>query len=232
VSQRHIRGFHPRTHTGAASICTVPTVARGTLITIEGLDGAGKSTLAKGLQRELATRGLTVELLREPGGVLLSERIRELVKDPALEVSAQAEALLYAAARAQLVHERLRPLLDQGALVLLDRFVDSSLAYQGAGRGLGIERVCAINLLATDGLAPDRTLLLRLPPATGRARQETRAQAPDRLEREGEAFFTTIAEAYEQLARTEPQRIRVLDATGSAAEVLAAALAALGDLLP
>jgi dTMP kinase len=207
-------------------------VARGTLITIEGLDGAGKSTLAEGLRGELSTRGLAVELLREPGGVRVSERIRELVKDPALEVCAQAEALLYAAARAQLVHERLRPLLAEGALVLLDRFVDSSLAYQGAGRGLGMDQVRAINMLATAGLTPDRTLLLRLPAATGRARQDTRAQTPDRLEREGEAFFTTIAEAYEQLARAEPNRIRVLDATGSPAAVLAAALAALEDLLP
>ena len=110
---------------------------------------------------------MQVELLREPGGVVLSERIRELVKDPALEIGARAEALLYAAARAELVDERVRPLLQQGVTVLLDRFVDSSLAYQGAGRGLGIEQVRAINLLATGGLAPDRTLLLQISPATG-----------------------------------------------------------------
>jgi dTMP kinase len=206
-------------------------MARGTLITIEGLDGAGKTTLVAGLERELRARGVAVEVLREPGGVVLSERIRELVKDPALAVSPQAEALLYAAARAQLVHERLRPLLDAGALVLLDRFVDSSLAYQGAARGLGVERVRAINELATAGLSPDRTLLLRLAPALGRARQDTRAQAPDRLEREGEDFFATIAAAYDELAAAEPQRIRVLDATVTAAEVLAAGLAALEDLL-
>ncbi len=209
----------------------MPVVTRGRLITIEGLDGAGKSTLAAGLARELTAGGHTVQLLREPGGVRVSERIRELVKDPELEVCAQAEALLYAAARAQLVHERLKPLLDGGALVLLDRFVDSSLAYQGAGRGLGMEQVRAVNVLATDGLSPDRTLLLRVPPATGRARQDTRAQPPDRLEREGEDFFGAIAEAYEQLARAEPGRIRVLDATASPEQVLAAALAALADLL-
>ncbi len=207
-------------------------MARGTLITIEGVDGAGKSTLAEGLVGELSARGLAVELLREPGGVRLSERIRELVKDPALEVSAEAEALLYAAARAQLVRERLLPLLDTGALVLLDRFVDSSLAYQGAGRQLGVERVRAINALATDGLSPDRTLLLRLPVATGRARQGIRAEGPDRLEREGEGFFELIARAYEELADAEPERIRVLDATRSPAEVLASALATVEDLLP
>jgi dTMP kinase len=216
-------------------------MARGTLITIEGLDGAGKSTLAESLARELAARACVgvrarrgpqqIELLREPGGVPASERIRALVQDPALTVGASAEALLYAAARAQLVQERLQPLLDSGALVLLDRFVDSSLAYQGAGRRLGIERVRAINLLATGGLQPDRTLLLRVAPATGRARRGARAATPDRLEREDEAFFARIAAAYEQLARDEPQRFRAIDAERTPAEVLAQALAAIEDLL-
>jgi dTMP kinase len=127
-------------------------VPRGRLITIEGLDGAGKSTLAQALVDELAASGQRVQLLREPGGVDVSERIRALVKDPALNVHPRTEALLYAAARAQLVHERVAPLLDAGALVLLDRFVDSSLAYQGAGRSLGVEQVRAINLFATGAL--------------------------------------------------------------------------------
>ncbi|HEY7961617.1 MAG TPA: dTMP kinase [Solirubrobacteraceae bacterium] len=210
---------------------TVAPVARGTLITIEGLDGAGKSTLALSLARELRARAERVELLREPGGVGLSERIRALVKDPALTVGARAEALLYAAARAQLVQERVAPLLEQGALVLLDRFVDSSLAYQGAARGLGIERVAAINELATGGVTPDRTLLLRIDARTGRARQRERAQAPDRLEREQDAFFAAVAAAYEDLARAQPERIRVLDAERPAAAVLRAALAAVEDLL-
>jgi dTMP kinase len=204
---------------------------QGTLLTIEGLDGAGKTTLAQALATEIAARGRPVELLREPGGVHLSERIRELVKDPALTVGARAEALLYAAARAQLVQERLLPELERGALVLLDRFVDSSLAYQGAGRELGVERIRAINLLATGGLQPDRTLLLRVSPASGRARQGARALAPDRLELEGEGFFARIAAAYEDLARAEPQRIRLLDAEQPAASVLRDALAAIEDLL-
>jgi dTMP kinase len=202
----------------------------GRLVTIEGLDGAGKTTLAAGLVAALAARGVQAVLLREPGGVELSERVRALVKDPALRVGGPAEALLYAAARAQLVEERVRPLLDEGSWVLLDRFVDSSLAYQGAARGLGVDRVRELNLFATGGLVPDRTLLLALDPAAGRARLAARGEAPDRLEAEDAAFFARVAEAYEDLAREEPQRIRVIDAGRAAPEVLAAALAALEDL--
>jgi dTMP kinase len=202
---------------------------RGRLITIEGLDGAGKSTLATALRDELA-RDRPVTLLREPGGVALSERVRELVKDPALRCDPRAEALLYAAARAQLVDELLEPLLAGGTWVLLDRFVDSSLAYQGAGRDLGVERIAALNAFATGGLRPDRTLLLRVDPATGRARQRGRDTSPDRLEREADAFFTTIAAAYEALAASDPQRIRVLDAASAPDRVLALALDAVADL--
>jgi dTMP kinase len=206
-------------------------VARGKLITIEGIDGAGKSTLARGLSRELAARGLEVELLREPGGVEVSERIRALVQDPALAVAPRAEALLYAAARAQLVQELLAPLLQRGMLVLLDRFVDSSLAYQGVGRTLGVEKVRAINLFATGGLVPDRTLLLSVSPATGRARQQTRTSSPDRLECESDDFFATIADAYDRFAREEPARIRPIDAGQAPEDVLRDALAAIADLL-
>ena len=213
-----------------------PRVARGTLITIEGLDGAGKSTLAQALARELTATargagGHPVELLREPGGVDVSERIRALVKDPSLTVAPRAEALLYAAARAQLVEELLEPLLQRGILVLLDRFVDSSLAYQGAGRELGVEEVRHLNMFATAGLTPDRTLLLRIDPALGRARQDERALQPDRLEREGEGFFARIAAAYDELADEEPERIRAIDAGQTPADVLRDALAAIEDLL-
>jgi len=198
------------------------------LVTIEGLDGAGKTTLAAGLAEALPR----AVLLREPGGVAASERIRELVKDPALTVGARAEALLYAAARAQLVEERLRPELDRGALVLLDRFVDSSLAYQGAGRGLGIDAVLALNRFATGALSPDRTLLLRVDAATRAARQALRGETPDRLEREDGAFFAAIGAAYDALAAAEPARIRVIDARGAPGAVLAAALDGVADLLP
>ena len=203
---------------------------RGRLITIEGLDGSGKTTLADALVDALRSDGHDVALLREPGGVELSERIRALVTDPGLAVDPRAEALLYAAARAQLVAERVEPALAAGTWVLLDRFVDSSLAYQGVGRGLGVDAVRDVNLFGTGGLAPDRTLLLRADAATRAARQVGRGQAPDRLEREDDAFFDAIAGAYDALAAAEPERFRVLDAGAEPAVVLAAARAALVDL--
>jgi dTMP kinase len=205
-------------------------VSTGTLITIEGLDGAGKSTLATALASELQSRGVAVQLLREPGGVEVSERIRALVKDPDLSVAPRTEALLYAAARAQLVHELIAPGLQDGAVLLLDRFLDSSLAYQGAGRALGIDEIRAINLFAIGSIRPDRTLLLRLSPEDGRARQRERAETPDRLERESGEFFATIAAAYDELARSEPARIVSIDAGQSEEAVLRDALAALEDL--
>jgi dTMP kinase len=203
-------------------------VATGRLITVEGLDGAGKTTLVAGLTRELAARGRELLVLREPGGVELSERIRALVKDPELSVDPRAEALLYAAARAQLVAEQLVPLLESGQWVLLDRFVDSSLAYQGAGRGLGVEAIRSLNELATGGLRPDRTLLLRIDPAVGRERIGGRD--PDRLEREPPEFFEAVAGAYDDLAAADPERIAVIDAAQPPERVLADALAAIGDV--
>jgi dTMP kinase len=203
----------------------------GRLITIEGLDGAGKTTLAMGLVEVLRERGLHVELLREPGGVALSERLREVVKDPSLTVGPRAEALVYAAARAQLVEERLVPLLSAGTWVLLDRFVDSSLAYQGGGRGLGIEEIAELNRFGTAGLVPDRTLYLRVDPRVGRERAGERGEALDRLEQEGEDFFGAIALAYEDLAALEPDRIRAIDAAQAPEVVLADAIGAVADLL-
>ena len=190
------------------------------LITVEGLDGAGKSTLIA----ELA-KALEATVLREPGGVEVSERIRSLLADPSLEVDPRAEALLYAAARAQLVAEKLRPLLEAGETVLLDRFVDSSLAYQGAGRSLGVEQIRALNEFATGGLRPDRTLLLRVDPEVGLARISDRPA--DRLELEHGAFFAAIARAYDELAAADPDRIAVIDGAQPPEAVLADALAAL-----
>lgn len=203
----------------------------GKLITIEGIDGAGKTTLAGALVATLAGRGLPVVLLREPGGVHAAEQIRALVKDPAARIGDRAEALLYAAARAQLVEEALEPLLKQGRVVVLDRFVDSSLAYQGAGRRLGVEPVRAINAFATGDLAPDRTLLLEVAPGVGRDRSHGRGEAPDRLERQGDAFFDRTAAAYRELARGEPERFRIIDAARGPDAVLADALAAISDLV-
>lgn len=204
---------------------------RGRLITIEGLDGAGKTTLSLALHDALKARLRDVRRLREPGGVDTAERVRDLVKDPELQIGARAEALLYAAARAQLVEQAIEPLLRGGAWLLLDRFVDSSLAYQGAGRALGIRAVREINEFATHGLRPDRTLLLEVHPALGRERSRARSAPLDRLELEREDFFGRIAAAYAELAAGEPTRIRRIDAAQGPAEVLAAALAALDDLL-
>jgi dTMP kinase len=203
----------------------------GRLITIEGIDGAGKTTLANGLEAELKARGLDVRLLREPGGVALAERVRELVKDPQLRIGARAEALLYAAARAQLVEEAIRPLLERGTWVLLDRFVDSSLAYQGGGRALGMDAVATINEFATGTLRPDRTLLLTVDAGLGRSRSRARSDPPDRLEREQDEFFAAVAEAYVELERGDPTRVRKVDGSQPPEAVLATALEALADLL-
>jgi dTMP kinase len=206
-------------------------VGRGRLITIEGIDGAGKSTLAGSLLAAIERRGVRARLLREPGGVDLSERIRSLLADPSARMGAATEALLYAAARAELVCERVRPLLSDGVWVLLDRFVDSSLAYQGAGRELGVERIARVNELATGGLAPDRTLLLRVPLALARSRLDRRGGAPERLEGELAGFFERVALAYERLAESEPERVRAIDATLAPERVLELALAEIEDLL-
>jgi dTMP kinase len=190
------------------------------LITVEGLDGSGKTTLIA----RLAER-LDATVLREPGGVELSERIRALVQDPELEVDPHAEALLYAAARAQLVATKLKPLLDEGTTVILDRFVDSSLAYQGGGRELGVEHIRSLNAFATHGVTPDKTLLLRVTPEQGLARISGREA--DRLEQAGGEFFARVAMTYDELAAAEPDRFVVLDASRAPEDVLADALRAL-----
>jgi dTMP kinase len=209
-------------HFRAPGYSRAPMAPRGRLITIEGIDGAGKTTLAEALARERPE----LVVLREPGGVVVSERIRTLVKDPALSVDPRAEALLYAAARAQLVHERLLPLLESGSTVLLDRFVDSSLAYQGAGRGLGVKEIAELNRFATAGVTPDLTLYIRVDPALG----ATRRDGEDRLEQEAEAFFTAVAGAYDAIAAAEPERVVVLDGAAPPDHVLAQARAALRRL--
>ena len=204
-------------------------MSSGRLITVEGLDGAGKSTLIAGLAPALRERGHDVEVLREPGGVGVAERIRTLVKDPELRIHARAEALLYAAARAALVEEKIRPALAAGRWVLLDRFVDSSLAYQGAGRALGVQEVAAVNAFATGGLRVYRTLLLRVDPAERIRRLTRRGEAADRLEQEPDAFFAVIAAAYDALAAAEPERFVVLDAGQSPKALVAAALSSCGE---
>ena len=202
--------------------------ARGHLITIEGIDGAGKTTLAAALAAALREQGHDVLAVREPGGVALAERIRALVMNPISEVSPRAEALLYAAARAQLVGELIEPALGTGRLVLLDRFTDSSLAYQGAGRELGTDEIARLNTFATGGMVPARTLLLLLEPEEGRRRS---AGVPDRIELEDDAFFARIDTAYRAIAAADPARVRTLDAMGTPQKLLGAALAELADLV-
>jgi dTMP kinase len=155
-----------------------------------------------------------------------------VVIDPDLHVSARTEALLYAAARAQLVEEAIEPVLNTGTWLLLDRFIDSSLAYQGGGRQLGIDAVRAINDFAIRTAVPDRTLLLLIDPERGRSRSSSRAQPPDRLEREQDVFFDRTNAAYLQLHAQDPKRIRKIDASLPLDQVLAAALDELADLLP
>jgi dTMP kinase len=178
-------------------------------VTFEGLDGSGKSTQAELLRVRLESDGLDVVSTREPGGTELGEGIRNLVLHGG-DVGAWAEALLYVAARAQLVDEVIRPALERGASVICDRYVDSSIAYQGAGRELGIDRMLDLNLAAVGGLVPDRTFLLELDPSEVPTRIRRHF---DRLEREGDEFRARTAAGYRELADRFPERIVVLDAT-------------------
>jgi len=198
-------------------------MSSGKLITVEGIDGSGKTTLVQGLMESLKEQGLNCHLLREPGGVQLSEKLRDIVKDNSLTIGPRAEALIYAAARAQLIEEKLRPLLAEGQLVLLDRFVDSSLAYQGGGRNLGIKQIKELNDFATSGLTPDLTLLLKIDPKLAIERQSKRGGTSDRLEAEGLEFLTKIATVYDQLAAKEPERFYVIDASEDISQILATA---------
>jgi dTMP kinase len=202
-------------------------VSRGRFVALEGVDGSGKTTHAALLADVLRADGLEVVLAREPGATALGERVRALLLHEGGAIAPAAEALLFAAARAQLVAEVVGPALAAGAWVVCDRFVDSSLAYQGGGRSLGVEAIRAINEFGTGGLRPDRTLLLRVDPAVGRARRGDRLTGLDRLEREDEPFFARIAAAYDELAAAEPERFVVLDGSRTPGEVLAQALSAL-----
>jgi dTMP kinase len=201
-------------------------IPRGKLITLEGGEGAGKSTLLAGLRQHLVEQGVDLVLTREPGGTPLGEAVRAIVLDPALRgMSAETELLLMFASRAQLVRECIEPALTAGRWVLCDRFTDASYAYQGGGRDIPMERIATLEQWATNGLAPDLTLLLDLPVATGRARAAGRGDA-DRIEAEADGFFERVRAAYRARAAAEPGRFRVIDANQTPAEVLAAAIEA------
>ena len=175
-------------------------------VSFEGIDGSGKTTQAQLLAKRLADEGRDVLALREPGGTELGERIRELLIDgPAM--SPWAEASLFAAARAELVAEVIRPAIDRGAVVVCDRYVDSSLAYQGVARGLGVERVLELNLAATGGLLPDRTFVLLLAP------KDARRTTNDRIEREDAEFVRRVDDGYRRLVTMFPERCVAIDAS-------------------
>ena len=186
-------------------------------ITLEGIDRSGKTTQAAMLARAL---GSGATLLREPGGTEAGERVRSLLKDPAVELDAAAELLLFCAARAELCARVVRPALDADRDVVCDRFTDSTLAYQGVARGLGIGTVEALNTIATAGCVPDLTVLLRLDPEEAERRGQQRlGDGEDRFESEGIDFQRRVAAAYDEIAARNPERVAVVDAVGSESEV-------------
>ncbi|MEC4176599.1 dTMP kinase [Adlercreutzia sp. R7] len=205
---------------------------RGLFVTFEGGDGAGKSTQIRFLARFLEDRGREVLRLREPGGTAVGEALRRVVLDPAHgAMSDRAELLIYEAARAQIVDEVIRPALARGAVVLCDRFYDSTVAYQGAGRGLDGAFIDAANRFACDGLVPDVTVLLVAPEAAVRSRMGRRAGA-DRLEQAGDAFHRRVAEGFAALAAAEPERVRTVSSQLQRVDTFRAVLAELVPVLP
>jgi dTMP kinase len=207
--------------------------AAGRFISLEGIEGAGKSTVARALEAMLTRRGVAVRLTREPGGTPLAERLRTLVLERGAErISAEAETLLMFAARAVHVENLIRPALAQGEWVLCDRFTDATRAYQGAGRGVDAALIERLAQTVHGTLWPDRTLLLDLPVDVGLARARRRSAAGDRFEDEDRRFFERVRARYLALAESEPARVRVRDAAGAPDDVAALALAAVADLLP
>ena len=182
-------------------------------ITFEGIDGVGKSTQVELLIAHLESQGKTVCRTHEPGGTELGVEIRHLLLHRKGEVAPRAEALLYAADRAHHVATKIRPALERGEVVVSDRYMDSSIAYQGSGRHLGFDQIRELSMFAADGLLPDLTVLLDLDAGAAQARRNKTGEAPDRLEREKIEFFETVRQAFLDLAKTEPQRWLVVDAS-------------------
>ena len=199
-------------------------MARGKFITLEGGEGCGKSTQVKRLKEALEREGVEVVLTREPGGTWLAEEIRRLIKDQTTDAPCdRSELLLFLAARAQLVRNVIRPALETGQWVISDRFSDSTLAYQGYGRGMSLDLIRETNDFACEGLKPDLTLLLEVSPETARARLRGRETATntaaDRIELAGDEFHARLRKGFAELAKAEPWRIVTIDANGTADEV-------------
>lgn len=206
---------------------------RGVFVTFEGGDGVGKSTHIRYVADELRRAGREVVCLREPGGTGIGELLRAMVLDPENgEISSEAELLMYEAARAQLVCEVIRPALERGAVVLCDRFSDSTIAYQAYGRGLPLDFVRRANAFATGGIVPDRTILLVLGSTRKSLARATGAGAGDRMEQAGEVFHSRVNRAFLKLAKRNPKRIRIVRSSSSRKATAAAVAAELADILP
>jgi len=199
----------------------------GAFITMEGIDGSGKSTQARLLAERLKAEGFCVRLTREPGGTPAGEKLRELVLSPEYRIAPEAELLLYLADRSIHVSEMIRPALADGCVVICERYADSTLAYQGYGRGLELGLLRQLNLMATGGLQPDLTVVLDLPAAVARLDEERL----DRLELEGRGFQERVAEGFRRLAAEEPSRMRVIDGTGCVRAIQDDIAALVGELL-
>lgn len=208
------------------------TNSPGLFIAFEGGDGAGKSTQAARLAETLETRSLTVLRTREPGGTPIGEKLRSLVLDHGHgHIDAHTEALIFAASRAAHASQVIRPALERGEVVLTDRYIDSSVAYQGAGRDLGADAVLTLNEWATSGLQPDLTVLLDVDPSAGRRRRTAGDAAEDRLESEADEFHSTIRGAFLELAASRPDRYLVLPADLPVNELAARILTRVDALL-
>lgn len=215
--------------TNSARLSSDAAAANGTFITFEGGEGTGKSTQIRLLAERLEAAGLSVRMLREPGGTVVGEAVRHILLDPShAEMGVSAEILLYEASRAQLVDQVIRPALAAGEVVICDRFTDSTTAYQGYARGVDLARIAELNRAATGGLVPDRTLVLDVDPEVGVARATT--HSADRLESEDLAFHRRVREGFLAIAAEEPDRVRIVDASGSAGQVARRVSAALSDV--
>lgn len=211
---------------------TSPTPAPGLFIAFEGGDGAGKSTQAALLSQVLSDAGRTVVRTREPGGTPVGEKLRSLVLEHGQgDIDARTEALIFAAARAAHASQVIAPALARGEIVISDRYADSSIAYQGMGRGLGTNTITALNDWATDGLWPDLTVLLDVAPAEGRTRRTAGAAQEDRMESEPDGFHGAIRAAFLELAAANPTRYLVLPAQGDITELAQAIAQRVQELL-